>query len=139
MHRCGHNFTVAVIKVGGELYAWGEGGCGQLGIGECVKSRDKPVRCSTLGVRRRTKPGGKGGGGGGRRPAPFVAVSCGWAHVLARNADGEVYGESVIQSVSIRAREDLVIHSYVHHSSIHPSIHLFIHQILWFCFLAIFA
>ena len=97
--RCGHNFTVAVLRMGGELYAWGEGGCGQLGIGECVKSRDKPVRCSTLGVQKRAKKpgskagGGGGGGGGGRRTSPFVAVSCGWAHVLARNADGEVYGE----------------------------------------------
>jgi alpha-tubulin suppressor-like RCC1 family protein len=86
-----------VLKNGGEVYAWGEGGCGQLGIGECVKSRDKPVRCSTLGIQKRAKTKyGKprtGGGGGKGRFSPFIDVSCGWAHVLARNADGEVYGE----------------------------------------------
>jgi large repetitive protein len=103
---CGHNFTVCVTKQGGQLYAFGEGGCGQLGIGKCVKFSDKAVKCSALGIKRGTRKasvappvitsggkqasGGAGGGGGGSFPA-FVDVSCGWAHAMAKNERGEVY------------------------------------------------
>jgi len=107
---CGHNFTICVTRQGGQLYAFGEGGCGQLGIGKCIKFSDKPLKCSALGMKRGgprkgsnangggnsvpASSGGKhtssGGGGGGGFPA-FVDVSCGWAHAIARNERNEVY------------------------------------------------
>lgn len=100
---CGHNFTICVTKQGGQLYAFGEGGCGQLGIGKCVKFSEKATKCSVLGIKRSTRkgsvmpasssgkqPSGGGGGGGGAFPA-FVDVSCGWAHAIARNERNEVY------------------------------------------------
>lgn len=41
---CGSRFSVAVSRDGG-LWSWGEGGCGQLGIGRVTKV-DIPVRAA---------------------------------------------------------------------------------------------
>jgi alpha-tubulin suppressor-like RCC1 family protein len=85
---CGHNFTVAIVKQGGVLYAWGEGGCGQLGIGRCKKYVERPTPCDPSAVKRTSR---KPGGSTSSAAPKFVDVSCGWAHVLARNANDEVY------------------------------------------------
>jgi len=85
---CGHNFTVAIVKQGGVLYAWGEGGCGQLGIGRCKKYLERPTPCDPSAVKRTSR---KPGGSTSSAAPKFVDVSCGWAHVLARNANDEVY------------------------------------------------
>jgi alpha-tubulin suppressor-like RCC1 family protein len=102
---CGHNFTVAIVKQGGVLYAWGEGGCGQLGIGRCKKYLERPTPCDASAIKRASRKlgGGTSGGNGGAKSGglspsgsggaapPFLDVSCGWAHCLARNSNDEVY------------------------------------------------
>jgi hypothetical protein len=57
----GFGTLAAASKLGLSKLSRGEGGgCGQLGIGKCVKFCDKPQRVSTVGMRKQ-------GGGGGRQ------------------------------------------------------------------------
>ncbi|CAM9625976.1 unnamed protein product, partial [Chrysoparadoxa australica] len=65
---CGHNFTIVVTKAG-EVWAFGEGGVGQLGCGRISK-----VMIPRLVIEG---PG-------------LVQAVCGWAHVLARTEVGDV-------------------------------------------------
>jgi hypothetical protein len=70
---CGADFSV-VVSTKGEIYAWGAGGCGQLGTGR-VSKRFKPEKISfNLSENDRC-----------------VDVSAGWGHVLASTANGELY------------------------------------------------
>lgn len=70
---CGDRHT-AVVTVKGQVWCWGEGKCGQLGIGK-VSRRGRPVltleACPATG-------------------APLETVSCGWGHTLALSAQGTV-------------------------------------------------
>ena len=69
---CGPNFTVVVTERG-VVWAWGEGRCGELGIGLRVAARHAPSRVVW--------------------PDDATAcrfVTCGWAHVLAIDAEGNL-------------------------------------------------
>ena len=70
---CGSRFSVALGK-SGELWSWGEGGCGQLGFGRVTKA-DIPVRVAD------SAPDG----------SPFTDVACGWAHAIALSRSRAVY------------------------------------------------
>ena len=71
---CGHSFTV-VVTAGGKLWSWGEGGCGQLGIGRVTKAATPQLVLE------------KGPATG----APFVDVACGWGHAVAVTKRRRVY------------------------------------------------
>ena len=71
---CGPNFTI-VVTVSGTPWAWGEGRCGELGIGVRVATQ-----CSPRRVRWPDDAAG------------CASVACGWAHVLAADADGAIFG-----------------------------------------------
>lgn len=71
---CGHNFTVVVTRVG-EVWAFGEGSAGQIGVGRITKAPVPTVvmtACPATGE-------------------PFVEVAAGWAHALARTKGGGVF------------------------------------------------
>lgn len=42
---CGEAFSVCVVQPGGQLHAWGEGRCGQLGIGHTANRVLAPTPC----------------------------------------------------------------------------------------------
>ena len=70
---CGQNFTI-VVTASGKPWAWGEGRCGELGIGECIAAQRTPVRvCWPEGA------------------APCSSIACGWAHVLATDINAVLY------------------------------------------------
>lgn len=71
---CGHNFTVVVTRAG-EVWAFGEGSAGQIGIGRITKA---PVPTVVLTACPATGE-------------PFVEVAAGWAHALARTRGGGVF------------------------------------------------
>ena len=71
---CGHNFTVVVTRAG-EVWAFGEGSAGQIGVGRVTKAPVPTVvmtACPATGE-------------------PFVEVAAGWAHALARTKGGGVF------------------------------------------------
>jgi len=68
MVSCGHQFTSAMTTLG-EIWAWGEGQLGQLGLGRCTCRRVPEL------VLRKCDKHRDGG--------LFTSVSCGWAHTLA--------------------------------------------------------
>ncbi len=65
----GHDHTLA-ITTKGEVYAWGVGGNGQLGLGD-YQARMVPTAVNL--------------------PGPAVQVAAGWGHSLALLADGRVF------------------------------------------------
>ncbi|CAN0259078.1 unnamed protein product, partial [Discosporangium mesarthrocarpum] len=71
---CGQNFTLVVTRAG-EIWAFGEGGIGQLGLGR-VSKVDVPTR--VMGECLAT---GK----------PMEEVATGWSHSLARSSAGHVF------------------------------------------------
>ena len=70
---CGENFTI-IVTAAGAPWAWGEGRCGELGIGKCTAAQRTP--------RRVCWPDDA---------SSCCSVACGWAHVLAIDADGTLY------------------------------------------------
>ncbi|CAK4083269.1 unnamed protein product [Aphanomyces euteiches] len=70
---CGEHFT-AVLSRQGDIYAFGEGQSGQLGIGRCTKSF----------IPRKTLPSIDA-------TDPFVEIACGWAHALAVSKSGRLF------------------------------------------------
>ena len=72
---CGPNFTILVTSAGA-LWAWGEGRCGELGIGACVSTICSPMRVAWP-----------------VDAAPCSQVACGWAHVLATDSSGLLYAQ----------------------------------------------
>lgn len=64
-----------------QLWSWGEGGCGQLGIGR-VTERDRPVKVADAAD-------------DGSR---FADVACGWAHAIAITEARSVYGVRTVHS-----------------------------------------
>ena len=64
----------ALVLVAQQLWSWGEGGCGQLGIGRVTK-RDRPVL-----VQERADDGSR-----------YVDVVCGWAHAIGLTESQAVY------------------------------------------------
>ena len=70
---CGSNFTVVVTKFGA-AWAWGEGRCGELGVGLRTAAQCTPARVLWP-----------------RGAAPCKHVTCGWAHVLAIDAEGHIF------------------------------------------------
>lgn len=71
---CGHNFTIVVTQAG-EVWAFGEGTTGQLGIGRVTKSPTPTLvmkACPVSGER-------------------FVEAAAGWGHTLARTNRGRLY------------------------------------------------
>ena len=74
---CGHNFTACVTGVG-EVWTWGEGGSGQLGIGKTTTKCTSPQLAAGLNL---TSDG-----------IGFSTVSCGWGHCLAvSRTTGQLY------------------------------------------------
>ena len=73
---CGAQFTAALTS-DGEVWCWGEGGCGQLGCGHVTKL-DSPRLAAHADL-----PTGGGG---------FSGIACSWAHCLAvASESGEIY------------------------------------------------
>ncbi len=71
---CGANFTLVVTRAG-EVWAFGEGLLGQLGIGRLTHAGEPRLvmpSCPSTGEQ-------------------FVEVAAGWAHSLARTSGGRVY------------------------------------------------
>ena len=103
---CGHNFT-ACVTAAGEVWTWGEGGCGQLGIGSVVTKSDRPVLAAGVDLplsargQNAVSLGGKAdeekaeGANAVDEPprgAGFATVSCGWGHCLAVARDtGDIF------------------------------------------------
>ena len=81
---CGEDWTLFVSRAG-EVYACGEGGCGQLGVGR-VSSLLNPVRVSL-----EEAAGGQGSGSGGDIDTRCEELALGKAHVLLRTASGHVF------------------------------------------------
>lgn len=71
---CGHDFTVVVTRTG-EVWAFGAGVVGQLGIGRVTREPSPTVVMSACPL----------------TGEPFVEVSAGWAHVLAMTSGGGVF------------------------------------------------
>lgn len=67
---CGPTFTAVVLK-NGQVYTWGSGECGQLGIGRCTRVEIPALVAMDTDVKT-------------------IDVACGFAHVLALNDDGSV-------------------------------------------------
>jgi hypothetical protein len=102
MVSCGHNFT-ACVTAAGEVWTWGEGGCGQLGIGSTVTASNRPVLAAGIDLPLRARgidvgaataeneaenEGKTGHGDDTLAPAAprglgFSTVTCGWGHCLA--------------------------------------------------------
>ncbi|CAN0107121.1 unnamed protein product [Scytosiphon promiscuus] len=71
---CGANFTLVVTRIG-EVWAFGGGAMGQLGIGRLTRAGVPTVvmpSCPSTGE-------------------PFAEVAAGWAHSLARTSGGRVF------------------------------------------------
>lgn len=71
---CGHNFTVVVTRAG-EVWAFGEGSAGQIGVGRISKAPVPTVVMTACPI----------------TGEPFVQVAAGWAHALARTKGGGVF------------------------------------------------
>jgi len=71
---CGGRHTACVLATG-EWLSWGENTCGQLGLGNRSTGSDRPRL-----VADRCPEG-----------SPFLQVSSGWAHTVARSASGAVF------------------------------------------------
>eukprot|EP00618_Florenciella_parvula_P012719 CAMPEP_0119481230 /NCGR_PEP_ID=MMETSP1344-20130328/9668_1 /TAXON_ID=236787 /ORGANISM="Florenciella parvula, Strain CCMP2471" /LENGTH=841 /DNA_ID=CAMNT_0007515599 /DNA_START=58 /DNA_END=2580 /DNA_ORIENTATION=- len=71
---CGARHTSVITSLG-EVWCWGEGKCGQLGYGK-VRFNSRPrltiAACPVKG-------------------APFDAVTCGYAHTIAKTTTGRLY------------------------------------------------
>ena len=70
---CGQNFTI-VVTASGTPWAWGEGRCGELGIGECIGAQRTPKRVCWP-----------------KDASPCCKIACGWAHVLATDTNAALY------------------------------------------------
>ena len=68
--HCGESHTVALTKEG-EVYTWGGGSLGQLGLGDFYK-QSLPIRVSNLELK-------------------VVQISCGKRHSSAVSQDGSLY------------------------------------------------
>ena len=80
---CGDDWTLFLSR-GGDVFACGAGGVGQLGVGR-VTCLLNPVRVPLEGL---IDDDGGGGGGGGH--VPVAALAAGGGHVLALAASGHV-------------------------------------------------
>lgn len=72
---CGYKFT-SCITGQGEIWTWGEGGCGQLGVGR-VSQKDFPQLAAATDVTHNR--------------VGFRDVSCGWGHAVAVSRAGELF------------------------------------------------
>lgn len=70
---CGPNFTIIVTRRG-VPWAWGEGRCGELGVGLRVSKQSTPVRVCWPDDASKCE-----------------LVTCGWAHVLALDSDCNLF------------------------------------------------
>ncbi|CAM9205997.1 unnamed protein product, partial [Choristocarpus tenellus] len=71
---CGQNFTLVITRAG-EIWAFGEGGTGQLGVGRVTK-----IAIPTMVLKECPLTG-----------KPFVEVAAGWSHSLARSSQGFLF------------------------------------------------
>lgn len=67
---CGSNFTAVVTKTG-QIWSWGSGESGQLGIGGRCTFKDIPTKCDSTET--------------------FAQVACGFAHTVAVTSTGVLY------------------------------------------------
>jgi hypothetical protein len=74
---CGHSHTLVVTRAG-EVWSFGEGSSGQLGYGR-VSQSNEPRVCLDASCEE------------GGEPRKFVQAAAGWAHSVARAADGSVF------------------------------------------------
>jgi len=83
---CGREHTVAVGD-SGDVFSWGWGEAGRLGIGEVGKTLS-PVRIDTyLGLKRQSGPINRSGG----PKVQSIGVACGREHTLILTTSGQVY------------------------------------------------
>lgn len=75
---CGPNFTIIVTESGAP-WAWGEGRCGELGIGVRIATQRTPIRVCWP-----------------NDAAACTDIACGWAHVLATDADGALFASLAV-------------------------------------------
>jgi hypothetical protein len=75
---CGHLFTICLTDAG-EIYSFGEGQCGQLGIGK--------KQCSKKLLPQLVKEYAQVG----QSRVPFVDVVAGWGHTMALTQTGEMF------------------------------------------------
>ena len=78
---CGSQFTI-VITTTGEMYAWGAGECGQLGIGRTTY-KDLPQQCM-IPIEGKKKKKNKD-------TSVWIDVSCGDGHVIALSSSQKLY------------------------------------------------
>ena len=77
MVSCGHNFTACVTNVG-EIWTWGEGGSGQLGIGKILTKCNTPQLACGIELTEDN--------------LGFSSVTCGWGHCMAvSQTTGQLY------------------------------------------------
>ena len=78
---CGSQFTM-VITTTGEMYAWGAGECGQLGVGRTTY-KDLPQQCM-IPIEGKKKKKNKD-------TSVWIDVSCGDGHVIALSSSQKLY------------------------------------------------
>ena len=84
---CGARYTSAITEQG-EVWSWGEGRMGQLGIGKQVTRQTRP----TLAIATTTPDGNSVHGLPLSHKSRFVDVTCGWQHTIVATEDGMLYG-----------------------------------------------
>jgi alpha-tubulin suppressor-like RCC1 family protein len=85
---CGREHTVAVVD-GGQVFSWGWGECGRLGVGEVGKVLVPARVPEFVGL---DGGGGAEGSEGGGSPAPKAKdVACGREHTLIVSERGLVF------------------------------------------------
>lgn len=88
---CGLGHTIALTQTG-EIYAWGNGSNGRLGLGDTT-DRSNPTQVITYnGSSRRQSQGSTATAGGlSHQPLLFRRIYCGASHSLAISTDGRAF------------------------------------------------
>lgn len=88
---CGLGHTIALMQ-GGEIYAWGNGSNGRLGLGDTT-DRSNPTQVVTNnGSSRRQSQGSTATtSGSSHQPLLFRRIYCGASHSLAISTDGRAF------------------------------------------------
>lgn len=74
---CGSHHSLALTSEG-EVYAWGQNNCGQIGLGATTNQSTPKKVCATFGTKH--------------NPSKVVAISCGQTSSMVALENGEVHG-----------------------------------------------